>query len=46
MYAGPWCLKPTPMKITHTSRARNIGTAIRAVAGMYRIGMMPGRLHR
>ena len=34
------------MKITQTSSDRNSGIAMRAVAGIWMIGMMPGALHR
>ena len=37
---------PTQMKITHTSRLIVSGMAMRAVAGICRIGRMPGMLHR
>ena len=42
----PWCLKPTPMKITQTSSDKKSGMAMRAVAGIWMIGMTPGTLHR
>jgi hypothetical protein len=44
--AGALVLEADPMKITHTSSDRNSGIAMRAVAGIWRIGMMPGRLQR
>ena len=33
-YLRPWCLMPTQMKITQTSRLSVSGMAMRAVAGM------------
>ena len=42
----PLCLKPTTLYVSHTTTARNSGMAMRAVAGICRIGMIPGRLQR
>ena len=42
----PWCFSPTPMYVTQTISERNNGIAIRAVAGIWKNGTMPGRLQR